>query len=267
MAYYTDMQMQVSCNYRPVSKALPCSVGRTGGARSRGFTLVELLVVVGIIALLIGLLLPALAKVQHMAKATKDLANVRGLQVAHWNYVVDNRGYLIQAGLGHGGAHADEGVAWINTLQKYYGNKLVARSPLDTSPYWDTPLVTVPTPQFRRSSYGINNFLDRELIPYGGPYLKVEKVRRAHATVHFIPMAYGGDFAASDHPHVENWEDYGTPAEVASTQLQINAVRGQLGKGTAVANWGFLDGHAEAMKFDDVYRSSLDNRFDPKVAR
>jgi len=48
----------------------------TAMQKSRGFTLVELLVVIAIIALLIGLLLPALAKARASARTTKDASQM-----------------------------------------------------------------------------------------------------------------------------------------------------------------------------------------------
>ena len=58
----------------------------------RAFTLVELLVVIGIIALLIGILLPTLSRVQKSARATNCLSNQRQLVTALIMYTQENKG-------------------------------------------------------------------------------------------------------------------------------------------------------------------------------
>ncbi|HMB95815.1 MAG TPA: prepilin-type N-terminal cleavage/methylation domain-containing protein [Tepidisphaeraceae bacterium] len=63
-----------------------------------GFSLVELLVVIGIIAILIGLLLPTLTRARKQANSVACQSNLRQLGIILQTYVNENRGWLFPVG-------------------------------------------------------------------------------------------------------------------------------------------------------------------------
>src|SRR5688572_14586556 len=65
-----------------------------GPARLAAFTLMELLVVIGIVSVLVGLLLPTFGRVREAARRTDCMTKAKQIAMSMRSYAADNNGYL-----------------------------------------------------------------------------------------------------------------------------------------------------------------------------
>ncbi len=127
--------------------------------KKTAFTLVELLVVIGIIAVLISILLPALSRARAAALQTACLANHRQIMQAMLQYTNDNRGYFpTNTTMAPNPNNPSTQVLfeWFTypLLGQYVGSKPVNSAGLDLPYYTSTRVYFCPAMPFYYASIG-----------------------------------------------------------------------------------------------------------------
>ena len=220
----------------------------------RAFTLLELLGVIAIIALLIGILLPSLARSNRVAKSTVCISNMRVMAHAVQMYADNNAGRFPTVGLAHGGA-ADEAKSWFHTMAGDYGDERVLQCPLDRSPHWQTP-VPGSADRLRRLSYAGNYYMTGE-ISGTADLLIMTRIVRPSSTCYWVELAEIGEFAGADHVHPETW--FADPRRLAAEEMQLDRHDNK-------ANYAMIDGHVESLAFEQTYEIDLENSSLPDIA-
>jgi prepilin-type N-terminal cleavage/methylation domain-containing protein/prepilin-type processing-associated H-X9-DG protein len=138
--------------------------------RSLGFTLVELLVVIGIISLLISILLPALGKAREQASNIQCMSNLRQIGQGIMMYSSANQGSLPYGQIYYNGNEPDSD--WSRLIMPYLGQQgqYYDDTPIGLPVYRDTDMIQ-PTPVAGNSSlvngYECHRFLFKETYPTG----------------------------------------------------------------------------------------------------
>lgn len=152
--------------------------GLTGAAR--GFTLVELLVVIAVIIVLAAMLLPVYESATNRAEGAVCLTNLKNIVVAAHLYADDYDGFCVPARVG-GGPPGTLGICWDTLLQPYLRSTLILLCPADPTPAATALSVSFP------HSYGIN--YDIALIGgYNGAALPLSRIEQPASTVLFFDL-------------------------------------------------------------------------------
>ncbi|SRR6266542_3255879 len=193
---------------------------------NRAFTLIEMIVVLGVIAIMMSLTYPVYITISQRARATKDMSNLRQIALATQMYMNDNSGSF----------PGSTTVTWMSQFelsQKYLSAWRVLESPFDSRSTSELGGANAAI------SYGINSNVYSAGVP-----ISADKITKPTAFITFAPAQKAGTIISfqgagnSSAPGVEVLAATSTPGGAATggthnSRRQINAL--------------FADWHVETM--------------------
>jgi prepilin-type N-terminal cleavage/methylation domain-containing protein len=243
---------------------MPCHrVGQSG----RAFTLIELLVVIAIIAILAGMLLPALSKAKDRALLANDLNNIRQIVLAANIFAGDNEDYIPYAswgdcavrdswctakGMPNGEGKSDNAI-WTNQIAYFrrsqLGDYISAERVLTCPKDFAERSAGKAAQDYRRRNIKITSYL------WNGSTIAFTTIEKENALSRFklSDMRPTGMLVWEAPAEMEQFlfNDVGSSPFEGISQRHANTrkARSQTDNVNGVATFGDLSGRAYAMKF------------------
>lgn len=205
-----------------------------------GFTLIELLVVIAIIAILAGMLLPALARAKDKAKAIKCLGNEKQMALAYTLYAGDQNDRIVTLYLfkpAPPNSFFPGNVTWWADLLRPYLK--------------GTNVIGCPN---AKNGFGLA-ISHPQLSNWDTDQTKQSKIKQPSATV---PIADAGWIINAIDPNPDKWVEDPNTAPLLYWRAPVNlgyydsAPVRPVGRHNRKSNFAFADGHAALMKVSAI---------------